>query len=48
MKRAEMSPSGPLGELARKVCGIELAEQGQDDTDYTVQASYARLQDARV
>jgi aromatic ring hydroxylase len=49
MKRAEMSPSGPLGELARRVCGITLPEQGQDGaTDYTVQASYARLQDSRV
>ena len=26
MHRAEMSPSGPLGDLARKVCGITLPE----------------------
>jgi aromatic ring hydroxylase len=48
MKRAEMSPSGPLGELARKVCGITLPEEDEVPTDYTEQADYARRQDARV
>ncbi len=49
MKRAEMSPSGPLGDLARKVCGITSPEQ-QDEglTAYSEQATYARRQDARV
>lgn len=48
MKRAEMSPSGPLAALARQVCGIGLEVQEDGPTDYTEQASYARRQDARV
>ncbi|MGE0220814.1 4-hydroxyphenylacetate 3-hydroxylase family protein [Mycolicibacterium sp.] len=47
MHRAEMSPSGPLGELARKVCGITLPEP-DGETEYTEQAEYARRQDARA
>jgi 4-hydroxyphenylacetate 3-monooxygenase len=47
MHRAEMSPSGPLGDLARKVCGIALPE-AEGDTEYTEQADYARRQDARA
>jgi aromatic ring hydroxylase len=47
MHRAEMSPSGPLGDLARKVCGITLPE-AEGDTEYTEQADYARRQDARA
>lgn len=47
MKRAEFSPSGPMADLARKVCGIE---QPGGDTEagsaYTAQAKYARLQDS--
>jgi 4-hydroxyphenylacetate 3-monooxygenase len=48
MKRAEMSPSGSMADLARKVCGIELAsEENEKETAYTEQADYARRQDAK-
>lgn len=44
MKRSELSPSGPLTELARKVCGIQ--EPGAPEvTTYTEQAEYARKLD---
>nr|WP_272925040.1 4-hydroxyphenylacetate 3-hydroxylase C-terminal domain-containing protein [Streptomyces sp. SID8377] len=45
MKRAELSPSGPIADLARKLCGIDGATEEQD-TAYTAQADYARRQDA--
>jgi aromatic ring hydroxylase len=48
MKRAEMSPTGPMTDLARKICGLEPAvTQEKNDTAYTEQAAYARQQDAR-
>jgi 4-hydroxyphenylacetate 3-monooxygenase len=40
-----MSPSGPLGDLARKVCGISL-DAPDEQTAYSEQAAYARRQDA--
>jgi aromatic ring hydroxylase len=45
MKRAELSPGGPVAALARKVCGIGSA-YSEEDTAYTSQAGYARRQDA--
>lgn len=47
MHRAEMAPSGPLTDLARKVCGIAPPEP-TGDTAYSEQAAYARRQDARA
>jgi aromatic ring hydroxylase len=47
MHRAEMSPSGPLTELARKICGIASEEPDGETTEYAEQAAYARRQDAR-
>jgi 4-hydroxyphenylacetate 3-monooxygenase len=47
MKRAEMSPSGSMADLARKVCGIENVSDDEDkETAYKAQADYARRQDA--
>lgn len=45
MKRAEMSPSGSMADLARKVCGIESVND-EEETVYKAQANYARRQDA--
>lgn len=45
MKRAEMAPSGPIADLARKVCGIAPSTAPDSDTAYTAQAAYARRQD---
>ncbi len=45
MKRAEMSPSGSMADLARKVCGIESVSD-EEETVYKAQANYARRQDA--
>jgi 3,5,6-trichloropyridin-2-ol/2,4,6-trichlorophenol monooxygenase len=47
MKRAEMSPTGPMTDLARRICGREPATEDKDSTAYTEQAGYARRQDAR-
>lgn len=44
MKRSELSPAGPLTELAKKVCGIRDAGPS-DDSDYSRQAEYARRLD---
>ncbi|MGW0083032.1 4-hydroxyphenylacetate 3-hydroxylase family protein [Streptomyces sp. NPDC003393] len=46
MKRAELSPNGPIADLARQVCGIELPREDTQDTEYMAQADYARRQDA--
>ncbi|MGW1810517.1 4-hydroxyphenylacetate 3-hydroxylase family protein [Streptomyces sp. NPDC002078] len=47
MKRAEMSPTGSMADLARKVCGIEsVSNDGEQETAYLAQADYARRQDA--
>lgn len=43
MKRAELSPSGPLTDLAREICGIKA--QAPEVSAYTAQADYARRQD---
>ncbi|WP_331760410.1 MULTISPECIES: 4-hydroxyphenylacetate 3-hydroxylase family protein [unclassified Streptomyces] len=44
MKRSELSPSGPITKLARKVCGLQ--EPGVPEvTAYTEQAEYARRLD---
>ena len=48
MARAEMSPTGPMTELARKICGIESAVDDENNTGYAEQAVYARRQDART
>ncbi|WIV56156.1 4-hydroxyphenylacetate 3-hydroxylase family protein [Amycolatopsis nalaikhensis] len=49
MNRAEMAPSGPLTDLARKIAGIGPATPKDDGkTQYAGQANYARQQDARV
>jgi len=48
MARAEMSPTGPMTDLARKICGIEPAIEDALDTGYAGQAVYARRQDART
>jgi aromatic ring hydroxylase len=48
MHRAEMSPAGPLTDLARKICGIGPTEQDGEKTEYSGQAAYARRQDART
>jgi aromatic ring hydroxylase len=49
MRRAEMSPTGPATDLARKICGIEAVVKDEDkSTEYTEQAGYARRQDART
>lgn len=47
MHRADMAPSGPLTELARKVCGIEEPAADDESTEYAAQAAYARRMDAR-
>jgi 4-hydroxyphenylacetate 3-monooxygenase len=44
MKRSELSPSGALTELARKICGLEEPEP-PEVTAYTEQAEYARRLD---
>ncbi|MGW2047690.1 4-hydroxyphenylacetate 3-hydroxylase N-terminal domain-containing protein [Streptomyces sp. NPDC001858] len=44
MKRSELSPSGQLTQLARKVCGLAAA-QAPEVTAYTEQAEYARRLD---
>lgn len=44
MKRSELSPSGPITELARKICGIK-ASATSEVTAYTEQAEYARRLD---
>lgn len=44
MKRSELSPSGPLTQLARKVCGLPEPEV-PEVTAYTEQAEYARRLD---
>ena len=43
MKRAELSPSGPLTELAREICGIK--RDVPEVSAYEAQADYARRQD---
>jgi 3,5,6-trichloropyridin-2-ol/2,4,6-trichlorophenol monooxygenase len=43
MKRAELSPTGPLADLAREICGIQA--QAPEVTAYAAQADYARRQD---
>lgn len=43
MKRAELAPTGPFADLARKVCGI--GKEKVEETDYTAQADYARALD---
>src|SRR5262245_65953793 len=43
MKRAEFTGSGPLAEVARKVCGIE-RKDGM--TEYKSTVEYAKAQDA--
>jgi 4-hydroxyphenylacetate 3-monooxygenase len=45
MKRAELSPGGPVSDLARKVCGLDSAD-AEEETAYTSQAGYARRLDA--
>lgn len=44
MKRDELSPTGPLTKLARKVCGIQ-EPVAPEVTAYTEQAEYARRLD---
>ncbi|WP_344217087.1 4-hydroxyphenylacetate 3-hydroxylase N-terminal domain-containing protein [Kribbella sancticallisti] len=44
MKRSELSPSGPLTDLARRICGLEAAA-APEVTAYTEQAEYARRLD---
>ncbi|MFJ6946376.1 4-hydroxyphenylacetate 3-hydroxylase N-terminal domain-containing protein [Streptomyces wuyuanensis] len=44
MKRSELSPSGPMAQLARKVCGLPEPE-APEVTAYTEQAEYARRLD---
>jgi 4-hydroxyphenylacetate 3-monooxygenase len=48
MARAEMSPTGPMTDLARKICGIQPAIEDGLNTGYAEQADYARRQDART
>jgi len=45
MRRAELSPDGPIADLARQICGIETRREG-GSTEYLTQADYARRQDA--
>jgi aromatic ring hydroxylase len=45
MMRADMSPAGPVADLARQICGIEAPSEVTDGT-YDQQAAYARQQDA--
>ena len=44
MKRAEFGGSGPLAAFARKVVGIEVAEDRK--SEYQATADYAKAQDA--
>jgi 4-hydroxyphenylacetate 3-monooxygenase/chlorophenol-4-monooxygenase component 2 len=44
MKRAEFTGSGPLAAFARKVAGLEIAEDRL--TEYKATADYAKAQDA--
>ncbi|MGW1542027.1 4-hydroxyphenylacetate 3-hydroxylase N-terminal domain-containing protein [Streptomyces sp. NPDC002309] len=44
MKRSELSPNGPITDLARKVCGLQPAD-APEVTSYTEQAEYARRLD---
>jgi 4-hydroxyphenylacetate 3-monooxygenase len=45
MKRSELSPTGPMTDLARKICGIQDAG-APDVSEYTKQAEYARRLDS--
>jgi aromatic ring hydroxylase len=49
MKRAELSPSGQITELARQICGLgQRHDDAGEETNYSAQAEYARKQDALV
>ncbi|MEU1598558.1 4-hydroxyphenylacetate 3-hydroxylase N-terminal domain-containing protein [Streptomyces sp. NPDC005708] len=47
MRRAEISATGPIADLARQICGIENPDR-PESTNYLNQAEYARRQDDAV
>ncbi|GAA4691443.1 4-hydroxyphenylacetate 3-monooxygenase, oxygenase component [Pseudonocardia yuanmonensis] len=46
MRRAELSASGPIADLARQICGIETVRDEATGSAYLTQAEYARRQDS--
>jgi 4-hydroxyphenylacetate 3-monooxygenase len=46
MKRAEVSPTGEVSDLARTICGIPKPDRRDKATVYTSQADYARRLDS--